>query len=242
MIDVQTESSFYRWISRGRIGGGDVDKNRFGFTWKVRTQINREWGLWSPVRTFDVEPVDTDPPETPPVIVGNLAPNPSFEVGTVLPTGWVSQGRNTDARFLRESRFSYSGNYSVGILASKPGGAGWPGWETEEAIPIDPGRQYEFTAYYYVPDNGLMWMDVEIFDSSGRPRGSVSARASPIPPVRNAWLFQRLLLDPMAIKTTFPDIAKVKLGLRLSLQYELGIPQNTITGIYYDNIHFGPSP
>jgi hypothetical protein len=33
-----------------------------GWQWKVRVKIGGTWSPWTPVRTFNVEPVDTDPP------------------------------------------------------------------------------------------------------------------------------------------------------------------------------------
>jgi len=38
------------------------DLGRFGWTWRVRAMVGSEWGEWSETRTFDVEPVNTDPP------------------------------------------------------------------------------------------------------------------------------------------------------------------------------------
>ncbi len=35
--------------------------NRFGWRWKVRALVDGEWGNWSEERSFDVEPVNTDP-------------------------------------------------------------------------------------------------------------------------------------------------------------------------------------
>lgn len=37
-----------------------ADQNRLGWQWKVRAMQNDVWGAWTPVRTFDVEPLDTD--------------------------------------------------------------------------------------------------------------------------------------------------------------------------------------
>jgi len=37
-----------------------IDANRFGWTWKVRARSGGQWGNWSAIRTFDVEPVNTD--------------------------------------------------------------------------------------------------------------------------------------------------------------------------------------
>ena len=39
-----------------------AESRRMGLTWKVRAKVGDEWGEWSETRTFDVEPVDTDPP------------------------------------------------------------------------------------------------------------------------------------------------------------------------------------
>ena len=39
-----------------------IDRNRYGWIWKVRAKIDGQWGGWSEIRTFDVEPVNSDPP------------------------------------------------------------------------------------------------------------------------------------------------------------------------------------
>ena len=39
-----------------------TESNRKGWCWKVRAKVGREWGEWSEVRCFDVEPLDTDCP------------------------------------------------------------------------------------------------------------------------------------------------------------------------------------
>lgn len=38
------------------------EEARFGWIWKVRAKINDIWSDWSPERSFDVEPIDTDCP------------------------------------------------------------------------------------------------------------------------------------------------------------------------------------
>ncbi len=37
-----------------------IDQNRLGWTWRVRAFVAGEWGEWTEVRTFDVEPLNTD--------------------------------------------------------------------------------------------------------------------------------------------------------------------------------------
>jgi WD40 repeat protein len=50
-------SSSYHWIRDGFI------LDRFGWSWKVRAIVDGEWTEWSETRTFNIEPVDTDPPQ-----------------------------------------------------------------------------------------------------------------------------------------------------------------------------------
>jgi len=50
------------YFHREAWGGYVADQNRFGWTWKVRAEVGGIWGAWSEIRTFDVEPVNTDPP------------------------------------------------------------------------------------------------------------------------------------------------------------------------------------
>ena len=40
------------------------EEARFGWTWRVRAQVDGVWGNWSPERGFSVEPINSDcPPE-----------------------------------------------------------------------------------------------------------------------------------------------------------------------------------
>ncbi|NIM90679.1 MAG: PEGA domain-containing protein [Candidatus Aminicenantes bacterium] len=39
-----------------------INRNRFNWKWKVRAFIDGMWSQWSEERSFDVEPIDTDPP------------------------------------------------------------------------------------------------------------------------------------------------------------------------------------
>jgi hypothetical protein len=43
-----------------------AEQFRHGYTWKVRAMVGGQWGSWSETRTFDLEPVDTDPPMVTP--------------------------------------------------------------------------------------------------------------------------------------------------------------------------------
>ena len=52
-------SSSYQHI---RHGSYIIERNRYGWTWKVRVRVGGQWSEWSEIRTFDVEPLNTDPP------------------------------------------------------------------------------------------------------------------------------------------------------------------------------------
>ena len=74
-------SSAYHHVS----GGYTPDADRFNWTWRVRARVGEQWGAWSETRSFDVEPVDTDPPRRviylylPIVLKGySLAPLPTM--------------------------------------------------------------------------------------------------------------------------------------------------------------------
>ena len=49
--------SSYHHVSRG---GYIIDRNRYGWTWRVRAMVGGRWSEWSQARTFDVEPVNAD--------------------------------------------------------------------------------------------------------------------------------------------------------------------------------------
>ena len=40
-----------------------IEGNRYGWKWKVRAKMDGQWGEWSEVGSFDIEPCDTDPPK-----------------------------------------------------------------------------------------------------------------------------------------------------------------------------------
>jgi len=60
VINVTTTRSSYHHISKGYI----INSNRFNWTWKVRAGTKDSWLNWSGERRFNVEPLNTDPPNT----------------------------------------------------------------------------------------------------------------------------------------------------------------------------------
>jgi hypothetical protein len=55
--------SSYRRVA---CGSWVADANRLNWSWRVRARTGGVWGDWSPFRTFNVEPVDTDPAQACP--------------------------------------------------------------------------------------------------------------------------------------------------------------------------------
>ena len=59
VIDIGVYGSSYHHVSEGSY---IINSNRFNWKWKVRAFIDDMWSDWSEVRSFDVEPINTDPP------------------------------------------------------------------------------------------------------------------------------------------------------------------------------------
>jgi hypothetical protein len=55
LVNTAVTSNFHRHSGRGYV----ADHNRTGWTWRVRAQVNGQWGPWSE-SSFNVEPLDTD--------------------------------------------------------------------------------------------------------------------------------------------------------------------------------------
>jgi hypothetical protein len=49
------------FLDEGR-GNYIADRHSKGWRWKVRAMVGRKWREWSPERTFDLEPLNTDCP------------------------------------------------------------------------------------------------------------------------------------------------------------------------------------
>jgi hypothetical protein len=168
----------------------------------------------------------------------NLAPNPSFEtVGSDF--GWVMDAKGTDALLGTATKGQFAGDHAVWVYASEPANQGWPGFTTEEIIPVDSNKEYTFSASYTTHYGGLPWMDMALFDAGGKHVGSVSTGTSSAQESDNTWHEQTYNFKPELLKKYFGDIAGVKLGLKLSLNYGFaGIEEGTFTAVIYDDVKF----
>jgi len=120
----------------------------------------------------------------------------------------------------------------------------YPSWESQERIPIDSERVYEFSAWYYATDIGLPpLLFIEIFDSAGKHQGAAATGISSELPPPNQWLHIVFIFNPSAHSKIFPDIAEVKLQLVLAVKYDIaGIPEGSVTTLNYDDVIFRVCP
>ena len=186
-----------------------------------------------------VEPSSGHPAEAI-TVTENLAPNPSFE-HSGQDFEWVRNAKGTDARLGRTRGLAEDGSRAVYVYASKSANQGWPGFETKEIIPVDPTKEYTFSASYFAPAGrqGMPWLDIALFNSRGKHVGSVSTGSSPVLEDPNEWHKTAYNFKPAVLKKRFGDIAGVKLGLKLSLNYRAtGIEHGKATALAYDNVKF----
>jgi len=176
----------------------------------------------------------------------NLAPNASFETVGSSGFGWVRDARGGDAHLGLINGFASDGNKSVYVYGSESANKGWPGFTTDEIIPVDADKKYTFSASYYTVGNyeGLPWLDMQLFNSDGEHIGGVSTGTSPVLEAPNMWHEKTYNFNPAALEAHFGDeIAGVKLGLKLSLNYGVaGIEDGSTTLMVYDNVMFEEVP
>ena len=101
----------------------------------------------------------------------NLAPNPSFEEGDVLPTGWEHTDFGQGEEYHWDSDYAHTGEKSVGI--SVPTKQNSYEWYATDLIPVDTkNNYYEFSCYYKytgVPDiawQQVLWINLELYDEN----------------------------------------------------------------------------
>lgn len=86
----------------------------------------------------------------------NLAPNPSFEEGDKMPTGWTYDP-DTNGTFNWDSDYAHSGEKSVGVLNLTKANNLNTGWTTTDFIPVHLAEnEYIFSGwikYNIVPSN-----------------------------------------------------------------------------------------
>jgi hypothetical protein len=83
---------------QGGLGAGYViDDSLKGWRWRVRAEVNGEWGQWSKTRSFNVEPLDTDCKVVAAAETSAL-PKPSQPAPPVIPAPPAEASRPTPAK------------------------------------------------------------------------------------------------------------------------------------------------
>jgi len=95
-----------------------------GWGWQVRARINGQWGNWSELRPFTIEPPDSDPPmyATPtPTKTPTKIPTPTLTpTPTKTPTPPPATGLNLTVSNIEVSQAIQTLNNSVPLVANRP--------------------------------------------------------------------------------------------------------------------------
>jgi hypothetical protein len=168
----------------------------------------------------------------------NLAPNPSFEEGDTMPTGWTYPGdfsypSDSKGIFHWDSDYARSGEKSVGIL-NLTQSVEWINWETIEYIPVDfINYTYEFSAWYkYIgtpTESQHDGLTIQFYDKSYYWLGSMSLANLISSPEWN-----QVLIYPIN-RLNVPDAKYIKLDLG---QFSADEP-NPLAEVRFDDVYFG---
>jgi len=130
---VTTGSSYHR-----ASGGYVIESNRFDWAWKVQAYVDGQWGNWSELRSFDVEPLNTDlpninPPSTP---LLNLPANGSLTKDYTPRLDWSASAPTPDHY---ELQLSTDANFITPLANESIAGS-----TSEFTIPsdLDPNAKY----------------------------------------------------------------------------------------------------
>jgi len=166
----------------------------------------------------------------------NLAPNPSFEEGGTMPTGWT----NFSAKgvvYSWDSSDAHSGTKSVGI--SNIAYRLTIYWYTTSLIPVDPlVNVYDFSVWYKfnkIPANHYQWGALR-FDMYDKDQKFINSMTFRLPPSLN-WTYTRVLTSYSGIAG---DMAKTKY-IELGLEHYMNTnsPVDKSVEVRFDDVFFG---
>lgn len=164
----------------------------------------------------------------------NLAPNPSFEEGESLPTGWMCYSHYGNGTFHWDSTYAYAGEKSVGILnlTSYPGYLVELIWETTDFIPVDLHlNSYIFSVWIkYVdvpPSNQHAWIFIQYFTKDYQPTGGHG----------RSYIYTDLEWRLATLSTSYNENIKYAKLQLLQLSQEENT--NPLLEIRFDDVYFG---
>ncbi len=165
------------------------------------------------------------------VLSPNLAPNPSFEEGDSLPTGWT-YAPDTNGTFTWDSNYAYSGEKSIGVLNLTDAYPYRVMWITSDFIPVNLTKtSYMFSAWFKfvdVPGYQSAWISFQEYDGNyERTGGGGTGRGS----MDTEWhqIMTTTGYDHGSVK-----YVKLELGQRFNEPYE----PDPMIEIRFDDVNF----
>jgi len=108
----------------------------------------------------------------------NLAPNPSFEEGDTMPTGWT-YAPDTNGIYTWDSDYAYSGEKSVGVLNLTNSYPYRVMWITTDFIPVNTtATSYQLSVWFKfvdIPEYQYAWIRILHYDINYNQTGSGGA-------------------------------------------------------------------
>jgi hypothetical protein len=163
----------------------------------------------------------------------NLAPNPSFEEGDNMPSGWTYDP-DTNGIYHWDSNYAHSGEKSVGVLNLTNNT--WPPrlmWITTDFIPVDcTANSYQFSAWFKFVETPLFLQCAIIlvleYDINYQLQGGSGASSS-----LNDTGWHQILAH-----TGYHNYTKY-VKLTIGQEYVYGVEPNPLIEIRFDDIYFG---
>ena len=161
----------------------------------------------------------------------NLAPNPSFEEGDAMPTGWTFDPPSTGI-YHWDSTYAYSGQKSIGVLNLTNTYPDYVTWITTDFIPVNcTASSYLLSAWFKfvdIPTYQYAWIRILLYDADYHLGGSSS---SGLGSDDTEW---HQILDHTGYTESI-KYAKLELGQRFNLPYE----PDPLIEIRFDDVYFG---
>jgi hypothetical protein len=171
----------------------------------------------------------------------NLAPNPSFEEGGTMPTGWTNVSALGDVKgsYHWDSSDAHSGSKSVGIYKIENSRASYWHLPLTNLIPVDlVNFTYEFSVWYKfnkIPANVNQWGALE-FGMYDKDKNFISYFYFRLPPSLN-WTYTRVLTSYSGIAG---NMAKTKyIDLRVEQFDAAHGSMDKSVEVRFDDVFFG---
>lgn len=170
----------------------------------------------------------------------NLAPNPSFEIGTAgQPAGWTPNPNGVPASFDWETAFGRSGQSALKISATDGAPSvplANPGWRTSDFIPIQPGTKYEASVYTFTSNGGVGHIPaIQFFTATGSFLGTIGATSpSGFADPLDIWVKKTYDFDV----ANFPGLLSAT-QVRLVVVQDIYTTKGTPTSVLFDDFYFG---